>query len=121
MHLDIVLCFRGNADPTSPGPPALVRNETINQSDSAYQSDHRLEMPDCCTASSDIDDDMQNNSDAEDVYHPLVCGCPSSQETISGAGKALSDVAGYTELNRAMTDNSWNPFRPKTTLIWQAG
>jgi len=53
---------------------------------------------------------MQNESDAEDVSNLPVCGRPLSQETISGAGRALSDAAGYTELNRAMTDDSWNPF-----------
>jgi hypothetical protein len=110
MHLDIVLSLRANADLTSPGPPAFVRDENINQSDSDYESDHRLEIADCRAASSEIDDDMQNDSDAEDVSHPPVCGRPSSQETISGAGRALSDVAGYTELNRAMTDDPWNPF-----------
>jgi len=82
----------------------------INQSDSDYESDHRLGGADCHAASSEIDDDMQNDSDAEDVSHPPVCRRPSSQETSSGAGRALSDVAGYTELNRAMTDNPWNPF-----------
>jgi len=56
---------------------------------------------------------MQNDSDAEDVSHPPLCGCPSSQETLAGAGRALSDVAGYTELNRAMTDDPWNPFSSK--------
>jgi len=110
MHLDIVLSLRVNADLTSPGPPAFVRNENINQSDSDYESDHRLEIADCRAASSEIDDNMQNNSDAEDVSHPPVCGRPSSQETISGAGRVLSDVADHTKLNRAMTDDPWNPF-----------
>ena len=64
---------------------------------------------------------MQNDSDAEDVSHPPLCGCPSSQETLAGAGRALSDVAGYTELNRAMTDDPGTLSRPKTTLILQAG
>jgi len=53
---------------------------------------------------------MQNDLYQEDVSHPSVCGSPSSQQTISGAGRTLSDVAGYTELNRAMTDDPWNPF-----------
>jgi len=110
MHLDIVISLRANADLTSPGLPALVRDENINQSNSDYESDHRLEITDCRAASSEIDDDMQNDSDAEDVSYPPGCGRPSSQETISGAGRALSDVAGYTELNRAMTDDPWNPF-----------
>ena len=35
---------------------------------------------------------------------------PSSQESIPGAGRALGDVAGYTELNEAMIDDPWNPF-----------
>ena len=53
---------------------------------------------------------MQNNSDVKVVSHLPVSDHQSSQETISGAGRALSDVAGYTELNRAMTDDPWNPF-----------
>jgi len=105
MHLDIVLSLRANADLTSPGPPAFVHDENINQRDSDYESDYRLEIADCCAASSEIDDDMQNDSDAEDVSYPPVCGRPSSQETISGAGRALSDVADYTKRNRAMTDD----------------
>jgi len=81
-------------------------------------------MADCCVPSSEIDDDMQNDSDAEDVSHPPVCRPPSSQETISGGGRALSDVADYTKLNRAMTDDPWNPFSSEddfnlaSWLVW---
>jgi len=110
MHLDIVPSLCANADLTSPGPPAFVCDEKINQSNSDYKSDHKLEIADCSAASSEIDNDIQNNSEAEDVSHRPVCQHPLSQETISGAGRALSDVAGYTELNRAMTDDAWNPF-----------
>ena len=117
MHLDIVLSLPVNADLTSPGLPGLVRDENMNQSDSDYKSDYRLVIADCCAASSEKDDDMQNDSDLEDVSHSLVCGRPSSQETISGAGRALSDVAAYTKLNRAMTDDPGTLSRLKTTLI----
>jgi len=110
MHLNILLSLPANADLTSSGPPAFVYDENINQSDSDYKSDHRMEITDCCAASSKIDNDIQNDSDAEDISHPPVCRRPSSQETISSTGRVLSDVAGYTELNRAMTDDSWNPF-----------
>jgi len=110
MHLDIVLSLCTNADLTLQRPPAFVRDEKINHSDSDYESDHRLEIADCCASSSEIDGDMRNDSDVEDVSHPPVCGHPSSQESISGAGRALSEVAGYTELNRAMTDDPWNLF-----------
>ena len=34
---------------------------------------------------------------------------PSGQETIPGAIKPLSEGAGYTELNMAMTDDPWSP------------
>ena len=38
-------------------------------------------------------------------------GGPScSQESIPGAGRALGDVAGYTELNEPMKNDPWNPF-----------
>jgi len=110
MLLDIVLSLRANGDLTSPGPPAFIHDENINQSDSDYESDYRLEIAGCRTACSEIDDDMRNDLDAEDVSHQPVCRHPSSQEPISGAGRALSDVAGYTELNKAMTDDPWNPF-----------
>ena len=110
MHLDIILSLRANADLTSPGPPAFVCNENLNQSDSDYESDHRPEIAEGRAASSAIDHDMQNDSDAEDVSHPPVCGRSSSQETISGASRALSDVARYMERNRPMTDDSWNTF-----------
>jgi len=53
---------------------------------------------------------MQNDLDAEDVSHPPVCRRSSSQQTISGTGRALTDVAGYTELNRAITDDTWKLF-----------
>ena len=100
-------------DLISPGRRAFVRDENINQSNSDYESDHRLEIADCRALSSEIDEDMQNDSYAEDISHPPVCGRPSSQETISGAGRALSYVAGNRELNRAITDEPWNPFSSK--------
>ena len=53
---------------------------------------------------------------AVNMSHLPVCRRLSSQETISGAGRALSDVAGYTELNRAMTDDLWNPFSSEDNL-----
>ena len=84
MHLDIVLPLCVNANLASRGPPAFVGDENINQSDTDYESNHRLEIAHCRAASSKIDNDMQNDSDAEDVSHPPVCGRPSSQETISG-------------------------------------
>jgi len=121
MHLDIVLSLRANPDLTPPGPPAFVHDENINQSDSDYGSDYRLEIEGCPAASSEIDDDMQNDSDAEEVCHSSVSGQVSSQETISGAGRALSEVAEYTKLNRAMTDDSGNTFSSKYDSIWQAG
>jgi len=56
---------------------------------------------------------MQNDSDAEDVPHLPVCGRPWSQQTLSGAGRALRDVALSVELNRAMTDDPRNPSSSK--------
>jgi len=32
------------------------------------------------------------------------------QDTIPGAGRPVGEVAGYTELNKAMTDDPWSPF-----------
>ncbi|PUU73325.1 hypothetical protein B9Z19DRAFT_1135389 [Tuber borchii] len=49
----------------------------------------------------------------EDISHLLVCKCLLSQETIDDASRALSDVAGYMMLNRAMTNDLWSPFSSK--------
>jgi len=120
----MVLSLYPNADLNSLGPPAFVRDENINQSDSEYESDSSLEIADCCAGTSEIDDDMQNDSDVEDVSHPPVCRCPSSPATISRAGRAVSDVADYTKLNRAMTDDPWNPFSSQNDFIlasWLVG
>jgi len=94
MHLDIVISLGTNAVLTSPGPPAFILYKNMNQRDSDYESDHRLEIADWPAASCKIDDDMHNYLDGEDISHPPVCGHLWSQETISGAGRALSDVAG---------------------------
>jgi len=108
MHLDIVLSLSAIADTASMGPN-FVRDELENLTDSDYESDCRIEIPNFHTASGEIDD-MQNDSDTEDVSHPPVRVRPSGQETIPGAGRPLGEVAGYTELNKVMTDNPWSPF-----------
>jgi len=53
---------------------------------------------------------MQNDSDTEEVFHPPVCVHPLGQETIPGTSRPLGEVASYTELNKAMTDDPWSPF-----------
>jgi len=108
MHLDIVLSLSAIAEAASMGP-TFVRDELENLIDSDYKSDCRLEIPDFHTASGEIDS-MHNDSDTEDVSHPLLDVRPSGQEYIPGAGRPLGEVAGYTELNKAMTDDPWSPF-----------
>jgi len=108
MHLDIVLSLRAIADAASLAP-TFVRDELENLTDSDYECDCRLEIPDFHTASGEIDD-MQNDSDREDVSHAPVRVRPSGQETIPGAGRPHGEVAGYTEHNKAMTDDPWSPF-----------
>jgi len=108
MHLDIVLSLSVIAGAASMGP-TFVSNELENLPDSDYESDCRLGIPDFHTAGGEIDD-MQNNSDTEEVCHPAVGVRPSGQETISAAVRPRSKVAGYTELNKAMTDYPWSPF-----------
>jgi len=108
MHLDIFFSLSPIADAASMGP-TFVRDKLENLTDSDYKSDCRLEIPDFHRASGEIDD-MQNDSDTEDVSHPPVRVRPSGQETIPGAGRPLGEVAGYTELNKAITDNPWSPF-----------
>ena len=68
MHLDIVLSLSAIADAASM-EPTFVRDELENLTDSDYESDRRLEIADFHTASGEIDD-MQNDSDTEDVSHP---------------------------------------------------
>jgi len=89
--------------------PTFVRNQLENLTDSDYQSAYRLEIPDFHTASGDIDD-MQNDSDREDVSHPPVRVRASRQEMIPGAGRPLCEVVGSTELNKVMTNDPWSPF-----------
>jgi len=52
---------------------------------------------------------MQNDSDTEKGSNPPVWVRPSGQETIPGAGRPLGEVASYTELNKAMTDDPSGP------------
>jgi len=89
--------------------PTCVRDKLENMTDSGYKSDPGLEIADIHTASGEIDN-MHNNSDTEDVSHPPVRTRPLGQETIPGNGRPLGEVAGYTELNKAMTDDPWSPF-----------
>jgi len=89
--------------------PTFVRDELENLTVSDYESESRLEVTDFHTASGEIDD-MQTDSDTEDVSRPLVRMRPSRQETIPCAGRPLREVAAYTELNKAMTNHAWSPF-----------
>jgi len=108
IDLDIVLSLSAIADAASMGP-TFVRDELENLTDSDYGSDCRLEIPDFHTASGEIYD-MPNDSDTEDISHPPFHVPPSRQETILGACRPLGEVAGYTELNKAMTHDPWSPF-----------
>jgi len=93
--------------------------------DSDYESDPGLAIADIHTASGEIDD-IYNDSDTQYVSHPgpPVRACSSGQETIPGAGRPLGEVAGYTELNKAMTDDPWSPFsseddfNPASWFVW---
>jgi len=114
MHLDIVLSLNEIADAAAMGP-TFVRDELENLTDSDYQSDCRVQIPDFHTACGEIED-MENDSDTEDVSHAPVRVRPSGQETIPGAGRPLCQVAGYTELHKAMTDDPWSPFSLENDL-----
>ena len=116
MHLYIVLSLSAIADAASMGP-TFVCDELENLTNSDYESDCRLEIPDFHTASSEIHD-IQNHSDTEEVSHPPVRVRPSAQETIPGTGRPLGEVAGYTELNKAMTDDLWSPFSSENDFNW---
>jgi len=110
IHLDIVLSLNAIADAaSSTARPTCVRDELENMTDSEYESDPGLPIADIHTTSGEIDD-IHNDSDTEDVPHPPVRASPWGQETIPGASRPLGEVAGYTELNKAMTDDPWSPF-----------
>jgi len=85
MHLDIGLSLCAIAAAASM-QPTFVCNELENLIDSNSEPDCRLEILDFHTASGEIDD-MQNNSETEDISHSQVCVRPSSQETIPHAGR----------------------------------
>jgi len=108
MYLDIVLSRSAMADAACI-VPTFVRDELENLTDSDYKSDWRLRLPDFHTTCS-VMDDMQNNSDREDVSHPPVCVRSSGHETIPGSSRLLGEVASYTKLNLAMTNALWSTF-----------
>ena len=92
--------------------------ENSDQGDSDYESDPILEIVDCYAASTEPSD-MQHDSDEEDLSQPPGRGRRSSQESIPGAGRALGDVAGYTQLNESMKDDPWNPFSSEAAFnLW---
>jgi len=111
MHLDIVLSLRvhATADQGSLQPTAFRRQENIGPDDSDYESDPELEIEDQ-GAYNEIENDRQYGSDAEDPSEPQALRGPYSQEIIAGAGRPLGDVANYTELNLATTNDPWGPF-----------
>ena len=104
IHDDNVLSLHAIVDTTLPGLRAFAPDENRDQGDSDYESDPMLEIADCYAARNDPGD-MQHNSDEEDFSQPPDRGCPSSQVSIPGTGRALGDVAGYTELNESMKNN----------------
>jgi len=121
MQLDIVLSLNTIADAAcSKAPPTFGPYELENMTDSDSESDPGLEIGDIHIVSGEIDD-KHNDSDREDVSNPRVRSRPSGQETIPGAGRPLGKVAGYTELNKAMTNDPGALSHPKTSLIWRAG
>jgi len=110
MHLDIVLSLNAIGDAvSSTARTTFVHDELENMTDSDYKSDPGLEIADIHTASGETDD-MHNDADIEDVSHPPVCTRRAGQETIPGAARPLGEVAGYTELHKAMTNDPWSPF-----------
>ena len=104
MHHDIPLSLHAIVDTTLRGLRAFAADGNSNQGDLDYESDPMLEIAECYAASN-YSGDMQHDSDKEDFSQPPDHGRPSSQESIPGAGRALHDVACYTELNEAMLDD----------------
>ena len=109
MHHDIFLSLPAIVDTTLPGLRAFAPDENSDQEYSEYKSHLMLEIADCYAASN-VPGDMKHDSEEDDFSQPPDRGRPSSQESIPGTGKALGDVAGYTELNESMINDPWNPF-----------
>jgi len=84
--------------------PTFILDELENMTDSDYESDPGLEIVDIHTTRGEIDN-MDNDSDTEEVSNPPARARPSGQEIIAGTGRPLGKVAGYTELNKAMTND----------------
>src|ERR1700710_2539178 len=89
MHPDIMLSLHTSADQTLLGRTAFVcgknrdqhpmsiTNRPVDyQSHSDYESDPRPEIIDCNSASDETDDDMQHDSDAEDILQLPDQGSP---------------------------------------------
>jgi len=113
MHLDVVESLNTIAEmAASAARPTSVSDELENKNDSDCESAPRLKIADIHTATGEIDN-MYNDSETEEVSRPPVRARPSGQETIPGAGRLLGEVAGYTEHNKAMTDDRWSPFSSK--------
>jgi len=102
MHHDILLSHGAIVNITLPGLRAFAPDENSDQGDSDDESDPMLEIANRYAASNDPGD-MEHEEDEEDLSQPPDSGGSSSQETIPGAGRALGDVAGYTELNQSIT------------------
>jgi len=110
IHLDVVLSLNAIPDgASSTARPTFVRDELENMTDSDYETDPWLEIADIHTARGEIDD-IHNDSETEHISHPRVSARPPGQETIPGAGRPLGEVTGYTELNKAITENPWSTF-----------
>jgi len=99
MHHDRVLSLSAIAEAASIGP-TFVGDELENLTDSDYESDCGLKVPDFHKASGEIDD-MQKDSDTEDISHPPVLVRPSGQESLPGTGRTFGEVAGYTDITGA--------------------
>ena len=97
--------------------PTFVHDELETLTHSDYESDCKLEIPDFHSASGEIDG-RQNDSDTEEICHRPVRVRPAGQETIPCAGRRVREVAGYTELNKAMTDDPWSPFSSENDFNW---
>jgi len=96
-------------DTTLLGFREFAPDQNSDQGDSDYESNPMLEIADCYAASNHPGD-MQHDSAEEDFSQPPDRGGPSSQESIPGAGRALGDVAGYTEHNESMKNDPGNSF-----------
>ena len=84
--------------------------------DSDYESDPAILRHDLQSEQERVDD-MEDDSDSEGVSQRPDKLIPWNRPRLQDAGRPLSDVTGYEELNQAMLEVPWSPFSSERDFI----